>query len=149
MHCNLLETGTFKKILDYLLAFLRKFDSKLLFQGPVIIEEVSFIRKITYNIHETYNWISKGSSHVFQYVPDVKTPIKKTVDVVSGILFSVLILFSPTYWWSKLPKISRKRVRRRKRKSRGPPTRFSARLRNLPVQFTGELPKRTRRRRIR
>ena len=45
-----------------------------------------------------------------------------------------------------MPKISRKRTRRRKRKSRGPPTRFSARLRHLPVQYTGlDFPKRTRR----
>ena len=121
-------------------------------QNGILIEEQSQITRIfTENFHDVYTWTKRGTFAAVQHfhVPDVRSAIRTLGGFLTGILFSLLVLLNPKTWISKLPKISRKRIRhwRKKRRSRGPPTRFSARIRKLPVQFTGELPvtRRTRR----
>jgi hypothetical protein len=86
---------------------------------------------------------------VLRQVPDVRSAIKSIAGIVVGVIISTLVLLNPKTWIARLPKISRKRVRKWRRKSRGPPTRFSNRIRHLPVDFTGELPTTRRQRRLR
>ena len=85
---------------------------------------------------------------LLQRVPDVRGAIKSTSSYFIALVLSILAWLNPKNW----PKISfRRRVRRwrRRRRTRGPPTRFSARIRHMPVQFVGELPVVRRRRRPR
>lgn len=112
----------------------------------VIIEEVSHIRKITAHFHESWT----KASFVQNYLPDVRYAFKSFAALISGLVFSIVLWIDPRTWLQKLPKISRRRIRRwRRRRNYGPPTRFSARIRKLPVQFVGELPVVKRKRRAR
>ncbi len=116
-------------------------------QGAIVIEE-SHYKTISENFQDVYAWTKRGTfASVSNYVPDVRSAIKYFGALISGLFLSVLVLLNPVNWIKKLPKISRRRIRKWRRKSRGPPTRFSARIRKLPVQFTGELPVIKRRRR--
>ena len=83
--------------------------------GPaIVIEDRRTFAKLTENFQEVfYTWTG---SVVNQYVPDVRSAIRSFAAFVSGLLLSVLVLFNPKTWVAKLPKISRRRVRwRRKR----------------------------------
>ena len=84
-------------------------------RGPtVVIDDRRTFSKFTENIHDVlYTWTG---SVVNQYVPDVRSAIRSFVGFISGVLLSILVLFNPKTWISKLPTISRRRVRwRRKR----------------------------------
>ena len=56
------------------------------------------------------------------HVPDVRQAINSTIQVITGLILSLVLFFHPKNLWSLLPKVSRKRVRRWR--SRGPPTRY-------------------------
>ena len=99
--------------------------------GPVVIKDYPGLNMITDHLPDLT---------LLQCVPDVRGAIKSTSYYIFGLVVSILTWLNPLNW--KWPKISRRRVRRwrRHRRSRGPPTRFSARIRHMPVQFVGELP---------
>ena len=105
--------------------------------GPVVIKDYPRLNMITDHLPDLT---------LLQCVPDVRGAIKSTSCYIFGLIVSILTWLNPLNW--KWPKISRRRVRRwRRRRSRGPPTRFSARIRHMPIQFVGELPVVRRRRR--
>ena len=86
-------------------------------RGPTIVIEDHHRRsfsRLTENFHEVFStWTG---TVVNQYVPDVRSAIRSFVGFISGLILSILVFFNPKTWIAKLPKISRRRVRwRRKR----------------------------------
>ena len=106
-------------------------DSNNHLNPPLIIEETGQIGRF----QEIWTRIEFSIPEVFN----------SAIASLSAIVSAIFLVLNPKFWIKKLPKISKRRIRKWRRNRKA--TRFSARIRKLPVQFTGELPVTKRKRR--